>query len=283
MTAEEAKQYVFNYWRYLHEIARKRFFNDPQLAEQAIDYLLEKLQRNDWQKIREYRGEGFTAFITVVANRLFTDFSRKIGDIPYIPLWIQQQGQLWKEGFLLLHKGLTRQEAIEQLWNVSQSLGYDKAMMITVIETILQKETLPARYTAVSWDVEQIENVASTQLPPDETLSELENNQGLELIFLLMQYLQSPDDISQNQWQAFSAYPKLIQGLSQLKQQINLSNEDYLLLSLIYREGLSVSEAGRRLQLNTNQVAGRHRRLLSRLEQAFIEIGLADELRLLIR
>ncbi|OUD16178.1 hypothetical protein [Thioflexithrix psekupsensis] len=283
MTAEEAKQYVFNYWRYLHEIARKRFFNDPQLAEQAIDYLLEKLQRNDWQKIREYRGEGFTAFITVVANRLFTDFSRKIGDTPYIPTWIQQQGQLWKEGFLLLHKGLTRQEAIEQLWNMSQSLGYEKAAIIHVIETILHQETLPARYTAVSWETEQIENVAATQLSPDEELSELENDRRLELIFLLLEFLQNPADNAQIQAEKFSAYPKLIQGLNQLKQQITLNNEDYLLLSLIYREGLSVSEAGRRLQLNANQVAGRHRRLLTRLEQAFIDVGLAEELRLLIQ
>lgn len=277
MTPEEAKQQVFNYWNYLQDIARKRFPTDSQMAEEAIDYLLEKLQRNDWQKIREYRGEGFTAFITVVANRLFTDFARKVGDIPYIPVWIQQRGGLWRDAFLLLHKGLNRQEAIEQLWVSAQKLGYEKPAVEEIVLVILSKERIKPRHAHVSLEVEWLDETAANDLPPPEQLADLENNWLLELIFIMIQKLQAvepqaplAEDSKMNVW------------LNKLQQQVCLKSEEFLFLTMVYRDGLSISEAGRRLHLNANQAAGRHRRLLERLQTAFAQAGLTEQLRELI-
>lgn len=278
MTPEQAKQQVFNYWQYLHDMAQKRFPADSQLAEEAIDYLLEKLQYNDWQKIREYRGEGFTSFITVVANRLFTDFARKVGDTPYIPQWIQQRSHLWRTGFLLLHKGLNRQAAIEELWNTAQKMGYEKTAAEEIIHTILQKEFIKPRQVAISIETEGLAEPIAPALPPAEQLAELENNGLLELIFMMIDCLQ----LRTSEQKAVEHTSVFIAWLNKLQPHIHLDSEEYLFLTMIYREGLSVSEAGRRLQLNANQAAGRHRRLLTRLHTAFEQAGLAEELRLLI-
>ncbi|MDM8543753.1 sigma-70 family RNA polymerase sigma factor [Desulfococcaceae bacterium HSG9] len=48
---------------------------------------------------------------------------------------------------------------------------------------------------------------------------------------------------------------------------LNLSSKERLLLKLIYKEGNSVSKAGRMLGLNADQAHGRHRRLLIKIRQ----------------
>ena len=64
---------------------------------------------------------------------------------------------------------------------------------------------------------------------------------------------------------------------------LELTAEERLLLKLCYQDGLSVTEAGRMLGMNRNQVHGRMRRLFARLRQEFEKMGLDNELLLLLR
>lgn len=280
MQPEEAKTLVFNHWHYLNKLARKRFPQDSQLAEQAIDYMLDKLEKNNWQRVCSYQGGGFTAFITVVANRLFIDFARKVGEIPYVPRWIAQQGELWKKiYFMLTVKSLSKYEIAETLVNSVQATNYSREDIEDIIQQISQKERIKPKNTNVSInnEYENVESDLSTTTTPVDELEQVQNSSHLDMLFLAIQALQNnveTDDVSIS--------PKMKAWVMKLKQHMQLSAEEYVFLTMVYRDGLKVVEAGRRLQLNANQSSGRHRRLLARLQHAFTNAGLESELRLLL-
>lgn len=77
-TCAQDPQFLFyKHLDYLKKMANTYFYPDKQLAESAIDYMLEHLERNHWQQIYKYKGQGFTAFIKKVAENQFKDFIRK--------------------------------------------------------------------------------------------------------------------------------------------------------------------------------------------------------------
>jgi len=270
MSPEEAKALVFEHWEYLRRIAQKRFMQDSQLAEEAIDYMLDKLSANEWQKVREYAGKGFTAFITVVANRLFTDFARRIGVVPYVPQWIEANGTIWRKAYWLLLKGTPRQE-------VMALLASETAEAEHIVMSICQRERLQAsRPNHVSLEDENLAEPVASDLPPLEQLSSLEDESLLNVIFSLLK------NLSTTETQTLPTKDKVQEWQQRIATQITLEDEEYLFLVMVYRDGLTVSEAGRRLQLNVNQAQGRHRRLLTRLHSAFQRCGIAEELRLLL-
>ncbi|MCP4699168.1 MAG: hypothetical protein GY862_20295 [Gammaproteobacteria bacterium] len=209
MSPEEAKTLVFKYWNYLNSLAKKRFSQNA--AEQAVSYMLEKLEKNQWQRVREYEGRGFSAFIGVVANRLFIDFARKSG------------------------------------------------------------ETHPT----VSMDSETIDEPVSSQLPPVELLNEIQTARIFEVIFSEIISLRGEEKL-------MDRGSEIRKWIQRVRPHIALKDEEYLLLAMIYRDGSTVSEAGRRLGLSIHQAQGRHRRLLARLRKAFEHCGLAEDIRILL-
>ncbi|MEO5364548.1 MAG: hypothetical protein H7838_13120, partial [Magnetococcus sp. DMHC-8] len=70
--------------------------------------------------------------------------------------------------------------------------------------------------------------------------------------------------------------------LEPLRTTLNLSNEERLLLKLLYQDGLEVEAVARLLGLNGNQVYGRQRRLLARIRKAMEQTGLAETVQALL-
>lgn len=275
MQPDEAKSLVFKHWYYLNGLAKKRFSHDSQMAEQAIDYMLTQLERDNWRRVCEYQGQGFTAFITVVANHLLTDFARKIGEMPYIPIWINERGHFWKKIYLLLLKNLSRQEVIEMLQNEAEIEGYQRDYIEEIINTILKKEKIKPSHYPLSLNIDEFPEPAAESLTPIEQLDELESQWLLETIFQVLQ--NAPVEMETEKGTA-----SMKQWLQVLQNKIKLNDEETLLLRMIYRDGLTISEAGRRLKLNPNQVAGRHRRLLARIQGVFKQTGIYQELQFLL-
>ncbi len=280
MSPEDAKRHVFNYWQYLIHLAHKRFANNPQLAEEAMDYLLDKLQQNDWQRIRDYRGQGFTAFLTVVANRLLIDFARKVGEIAFVPEWVEARGHLWVRAYGLLQKKLSKQETLEILWVEGQQLGYEKQAIDEIVHTLTKQHVWKLRATTINVESEELEQAEDDSLTPMEQTVQQQQQALFAIVAQLLACLYQPTTAVATH--EFAEAETLQRWLQVLRGKISLESEEFLLLQLVYRDGLTVSEAGRRLQLNANQVAGKHRRLLQRLRETFEQCGIAEELRALL-
>ncbi|MEK7991168.1 MAG: hypothetical protein VSS52_009200 [Thiotrichaceae bacterium] len=266
MSPQEAKSLVFQHWQYLNKLAKKRFAQDNQLAEQAIDYVLEQLEKNDWQRVCQYEGKGFTAFITVTTNRLLIDFGRKIGEIPYIPQWIQQETPAWKQVFLLLHKGEAKSEIIHKM---TESMDIDAQTVTDMIITIEQKQHFKTKI--IQTELEQLENIKSDEPNPEQNVTQSEHHAWFNIIF---QTLKQENTKIESK--------KLKSLANRLQNYIKLSSEESLFLLMVYQDELSISEAGRRLNWNRNQAAGKHKRLLARLQTGFEKSGLIQDIKLLL-
>lgn len=264
MSPQEAKEFVFQHWQYLNQLAHKRFPKDNQLAEQAIDYVLEQLEKNQWQRVCQYQGKGFTAFITVTTNRLLIDFGRKVGEIPHIPNWIKQHPPIWKQVFLLLHKGETKADIVQKLSENGQISSVEVTRIITEIE---QKKGLKTPVKQA--ESKSLEHVTSEMPNPEQQMAQSENQAWFHIIFQILQREQIET--------------QTLKSLAdRLQQHIQLSAEESLFLLMIYQDDLSVSEAGRRLHWNRNQAAGKHKRLLARLQRSFEQSGLMQDIKLLL-
>ncbi|WP_353570813.1 hypothetical protein [Candidatus Albibeggiatoa sp. nov. BB20] len=267
MSPQEAKNLVFQHWQYLNQLAHKRFPQDNQLAEQAIDYVLEQLEKNDWRRVCQYEGKGFTAFITVTTNRLLIDFGRKVGEIPYIPSWIQQAAPAWKQVFLLLHKGEAKSEIIHRM---TEAMDIEVQTVTNMIIKIEQKQKFKTKTTQI--ELEQLENIKSEAPDPEQDLNQSEYNAWFNIIF---QTLKQENTKIESK--------KLKSLADNLQNYITLTSEERLFLLMIYQDELSISEAGRRLDWNQNQAAGKHKRLLARLQTGFEKSGLIQDIKLLLQ
>jgi hypothetical protein len=266
MSPQEAKNLVFQHWQYLNQLAKKRFSQDNQLAEQAIDYVLEQLEKNQWQRVCQYQGKGFTAFITVTTNRLLIDFARKVGETPYIPQWIQQAEPAWKQVFLLLHKGETQSEIIHK---ITESMDIDAKTVTNIIVNIEQKQHFNSKIIQTELE---LENIKSDAPDPEQNATQSEHHAWFNIIF---------QTLKQENVKIESKKLKLL--ADKLQNYITLSSEESLFLLMIYQDELSVSEAGRRLNWNRNQAAGKHKRLLARLQTDFEKSGLIQDIKLLLQ
>jgi hypothetical protein len=104
LTVEQAKEKVFEHWKQLNVLSRRRFPSDENLALEGLNYVLKKLEANDWQRVRAWEGHSdFLAFITTVTVRLLTDFRREKFGYIRKPVWLQVKNDpVWDLAYRLL-------------------------------------------------------------------------------------------------------------------------------------------------------------------------------------
>jgi len=76
-------------------LANKRF-NNEALAGECVNYLIEKLSENEWQRCHSFKGRSKpTTFLYTLTSNLIEEFSRQKFGRPRPPTWLKNQGQLW--------------------------------------------------------------------------------------------------------------------------------------------------------------------------------------------
>ena len=95
ITHEQAKAKVIEHWGHLDALAKRRFPKDENLAHEALLYVLKSLEADEWKRVCTWRGLGhFLPFITLLASRLLTDFTRtRFGHLRK-PLWLKRKAIL---------------------------------------------------------------------------------------------------------------------------------------------------------------------------------------------
>lgn len=270
------KKQIFQNWKFLEELSEKRF-SQENLSHEAFLYLVDRLEENQWQRVRTFRGDStFKTFLGVVARRILEDFSRKKFGRLRPPQWLKKQGTLFVEVFrMLCHERLTVRDVVQTLTHPCHG-HRDPAIVEEAVAVILAKITNCGEYRGdpLPIDPEEIENVTGglhpdlDQLTPEGYLSGLER---VELIDEIARAL-----ITSSRTRETSG---LDGDVNAFIRRLNINREERLLLKAVYQEGLSVSAAGRLLGWNRHQASGRHRRLMTRIHDALKHSGLAEELR----
>lgn len=242
LTSETAKKLVFDHWNFMTSLARKRFPNDNDMGDQALSYVLDKLEEQEWQRVIGWDSCGsFATFLAVLVTRLMTDFVRMKFGYHRPPAWIKEKKDaIWQRTFKLCTVDkYERREAIELLCSITPEMSREE--IEAMVNTVYSKCTKQARFSEGNIGIDQIEESSSE----DDGLQDNINNK--QLLEVLLEYIQS--DVSSTDAIEDSKIKEL---LSHLKSHINMSDEDRLLLRLRFCEGLKVNEISKMLHLESN-------------------------------
>ena len=130
-SSEFYKKKTLDHYDLIDRLVRKRFSDTPT-ADEAFVYIMEHLEKDDWHRIREYRGNAsFPTFLSKVVSNLILDFSdHKYGKF-HIPAWIKNMGALWEEVYWRLSRERMSKKDVEY----SMIIGREES--IEVCSTVL--------------------------------------------------------------------------------------------------------------------------------------------------
>lgn len=272
----EYKQALTTHWPLINSIAGRRFADDT-LAEEAALYVLNRLEEDDYRRLRAFSGRAkFSTYISSLCIRLLEDYSRKKYGRLRPPAWITDLGGIWLFLFqLLCMQRLGVVDAVETAMSKAshnRSLEEVEDAAWKILERIIHCGSHQGQ--EVSMDdghgegLHTEESIRTKNSTPEEQLLERERRIFFELLFNTDMERESTSASSQPVWLR--------------KISLHLKSEERLLLKLCFQDDLSVTRAGEMLGLNTNQVHGKLRRLLARLRTVFDRAGISDELRQLL-
>jgi DNA-directed RNA polymerase specialized sigma24 family protein len=256
------------------EAQARRRLRDPTLADEAVNFVLDRLQANDWQRVRLYQGRAsFETFLATVTARLLEDFLRHRFGRVRIPDWVRARGALWQLIFrLLCMERRTVPEAV-QIAAESAPEGRDRQMVEAAAQAIRVRVPNcgapgPMQTDATDLDtLPQDPEAVGTRTAGSPDAQVLEDEQVALLQTLGERLLgqsapQTPD-------RALSSTVA-----AELKDRLRLGSEERLLLKLVFEDGFNVTAAGAMLGYNAHQAHGRLRRLLQRVRTVLEGAGI---------
>ncbi len=270
------KQALTGHWPLINSIAGRRFADDT-LAEEAALYVLNRLEEDDYRRLRAFSGRAkFSTYLSSLCIRLLEDFSRKKYGRFRPPAWITALGGIWLFLFQLLC--MQRLGVVDAVETVMSKAPHDRSSEEVedaawkILERIVhcgshqgQEVSMEDRHDE---RLHPDESVRTKRSSPEKQLLEQERRIFFEMLF--------NTNIEQETGCASGRFAWL-KNIS-----LNLEGEERLLLKLCFQDDLTVTRAGEMLGLNTNQVHGKLRRLLIRLRNDFDRAGISDELRQLL-
>jgi hypothetical protein len=263
------KEKAMSHWGLINRLAGRRFSRDV-IAEEAALFVINRLEDNDWQRLKSYGGSASLAtYISTLTFRLLEDFARKKFGRLRPPLWIRNLGGVWELLFrFLCQERLPVHEAVEHVRDripaQEMSSIEDSARTIRALVTDCGRH----RDREVSLDEEHDSSGPETE-PQQLRLEEAERDRFFTVLFKKVMGTDRDEKITGSLARVMSA-------------GVHLEAEERLLLKLCFQDAIGVAEAGRMLGMNRYQVHGRLRRLLSRLRADFDKVGISRELRVLL-
>ena len=280
------KELVFKHWDLLDRLAHKRF-PDDNMADQALLFVQEGLEANDWKRVRAFQGKvAFHRFLSHVCCRLLEDFARnKFGRVRP-PVWVQKKQGPWLAIFkMLCLERFSPVDVVETLCTSAPG-GRDRNYIEKVIWTI--KERIPncGQRTAqqVDLDCDQVDMPdapkSEDMLPPEERMLRREREAALDAFSFIVDDSRDRDENGDCPDREPSAMEKLFNAF---RENLSLENEDRLFLTMVFQDGMNVSAAGRMLEWRADQAHSRLQKLLRQMRNILRDKGIYEELEEMVR
>ncbi len=265
MTPDEAKEKVWEHWELLNGLSNRRFPGKVEEAQEAVNFALDKLQEDDWRRVRAWKGKStFPAFLAVLVKRLFVDFTRKKYGHRREPKWLQEKHDpIWHYAYeLLVEHNHSRREAVE---------------------------ILACRGSRARWFLEEVVNTVKARCPPiekpimvsnsDAALGEIPNGTNPEppnrmiddeiddIAEILCGYIDSGNE---------SHLPSEIrQKVEQVSRHLHLNDEDRLIVRLYLLEGVNLQKVKTLLHLN-GDIYKRYKKIIKYIREGCERAGLLE-------
>lgn len=275
----------------IEHLAERRFNRGP-LAEESVNYVLEKLSHDNWQLCSSFKGNANAkTFVRRIIVNLLEEFSRKRFGRPRPPAWIQRKGgiwvKLWKELYL-------ERQLLPSLIDRYASQGlYEKSWIQTVatiikaripscgqanLEAICVEDIVGASNQAIMENRHSPLQSTSSISGDDEQGYDFELSAQAEIILTLQAIMEEP--LSSTLFQSVSTNDLEDKAQSyndrfkQLTKEVELSDEETILLRMVYRDGLSRTAAAKALGLNNYQTNVLLNKTLKRMRTAIEGCGI---------
>lgn len=265
LTGEEAKALFFEQWDSLRTLCRRRFPNDDALADESLDFVVEKLAGDDWGRVRTWCGEGrFSTYLLKIASRLLTDFARSHHGHIRMPAWLKvQQDPIWALAYrLVVTQGYGRRDAIN--WLCINGAGRSVAFIERVVGSIQLRCRRHGVERCRPIPLDDIPEPAVTDSTP-ESLLRVSND---EILDALRRYIVPTEDTGAPTARVDVLTRRLVSNL-------NLSGEDRIILRLRHYEGMEMSRIARILRLRVDPYR-RYQRAIGRMRDGLRRAGLCD-------
>jgi DNA-directed RNA polymerase specialized sigma24 family protein len=269
LKGNDYKDIILAQWSVINAMAVRRF--SGPLAEEAALFVLDKLREDDCRRLRAHTGRASLAtFIGIVTSRLLEDFARKKFGRLRPPLWLRKLGGIWLQLYdFLCRQRFSVNDAVEMIVSrttATRERSEEAARTIKArIADCGRHQALEVELAEEEMGPEHVKQTYRTDQEEQMTAAER------RLFFSLLLGLELGKERAET----------LDRLLPALRKVLCLEPEERLLLQMIYRDEVSVRDAGVVLGLNVNQVHGRLRRLLQRIRNDLDKAGLTEELRLL--
>jgi hypothetical protein len=264
---ENAKQLVFDQWKFLSRLAERRFPKDDSMAQEALLFVLEKLETGQWKRVRAWEGQGaFHTFLAVLTARLMTDYTRSKYGHHRTPTWINRKNDTaWTKAYqLIIFQNYSRLDAIEILsasYRERQRWYFEE-----MVATILAKNNRPARVIESQIPIDAVEDTSSYSVP-EESFKISEKT----LLEAVIEYLSNGEESLDQEDHEVQRL------LSLLNIELSMSEEDKLLLKMRYCDGMTISAITKALNLK-GDIYKRINKLIRHLTNACTQMGVLDNM-----
>lgn len=248
----------------LERMAAKRFVQ-PGLKEEAVTAMIEALSENHWQCLQSFSGKSQpSTFAYSIASRAMEDFARRRFGRPRPPAWLQELGHVWVKLWHML--------CLERQWPETIKTRLAKDFQEGLIEQVIRtiKQNIPhcgepgfAECCTTELGLEQ--------LPDDQGASlntSLRHAQRTRALALLGQLLGQPGS-SQEMCPSNTE-----EALDNVDTLLSLSEDDRLLLSLSYEDGLSSRKIAELLDSSAATVQRRLQAIRAELQSCLQQLGM---------
>jgi DNA-directed RNA polymerase specialized sigma24 family protein len=298
MTVDSRKEYTYKEidWRKLilednalglkliDNLAKRRF-NSSTLAEEAATYVIEHLADNNWQRCSQFKGNAqATTFLRSLIVNLLEEFSRTRFGRQRPPAWLTRQGELWIK--LWKQLCLERQPLPELLHRYEQSGLYQIGWIEKVARIIKARIPSCGEYRFDMHNIDDIPNLASSltddqafETPEDHLCKyKFELRAETEVFLVLRAVLQvqpSSDIFSEDSAKKLNTdIGNADDKLTQLREALVLSDEEVVVLRMIYADGLSKKAVSRALGLPSHRAGMIANKAMNRIRSAVAQCEL---------
>jgi RNA polymerase sigma factor (sigma-70 family) len=236
----------------LLKLARRRFPQDEVLAEEACTHVLSHLSADGWKRLGMFGGRSAPGtFLTACMRNALEDFSHARFGKPRPPAWLVRLGGLWLQVFKWLCLERTPEPAISDRLAASQESTPEQVR--SMVRTIRARHPNCGQSLHIS------------------SLDEINDSEGRAPIDPVA--LDAEPEARESRSRVEQALLALAQMLGETPTQLpilaradlSVSDEETILLRLIYVDGMKLAEAARAVQAPEHTVRRQLQRCLTRL------------------
>ncbi len=272
--------------KYLNTVAKLavRRFTSNTVAEEATSYVIDYLSSNNWQRCRQFQGNSnVDTFLYTLATNAIEEFARKRYGRVRPPVFLQNLGKSWVR--------LWQQLCLERIpdtviVNKLCRNGFKSDLdVIQAIKYVKAKIPRCGEYSVELENVEDInayaDNYSSEHFQHTESITYSEDAYQREILSFLssITWEKGESKLDRNLERENLVTKKKIDALKELKQSLNINEEEKLILQLVFVEGLSKTAASRAIGQPphysgriVNSVLVRIRKALDKCHLTFDEI-----------